>query len=146
MAFRTNRLQRVFQQITDEAADIKSRAQSLRNASAAGPVQSSQIIDWFVSLANARTVIAALASTPGLPAYAQNEVDDDTYNVTTEYTAMLAAIDGALAWVTTNFPKDGSGYLLAYQFIGNAYTARTFSTAALATFRTTLDSLIATIA
>lgn len=145
MAFNTNRLARVYQQITDEAAEIKRQAASLRAQAAAGNVQSTQILDWFIGLGSSRVTIAALASTPGLADYARNESSNESYDVAAEYTTMLAAIDGSMAWVTTNFPKDGSGYLLARQFSGNTIVDRSFNTAATAGLRTLLDSLTATI-
>lgn len=145
MAFDTNALAEVYDNIRFLARDIKSRSQSLRNASAGGPVDSERILDWFRNVVGNRAAIAAQANTPGLAAYAKNESNNLLYDVTAEYNAMLAQIDSCLEWVTTNFPKDGSGWLLSHSIVSNVVTPRTFSTAALATFRTVLDSLIATI-
>ena len=60
--------------------------------------------------------------------------------------AVIAAIDGVTAWIVANFPKDGSGFLLAQTWGANAPADRVFTPAQLAAFRTQLDSLIATIA
>ncbi len=147
MAFKTNRLGAVFQQIVNEAADVKAKAAQLRTQSAAGPVNSDAILKWFAGLASTRTTLVALAATPGLSAYAQNEVNDGTYNVVTEFNAMRDAIDAALAWVVSNFPKETTTnrWLDSHEIVSNVLTPRSFSTASLATFRTVLSSLEATI-
>lgn len=144
MAFNTGALEEVYRDIRNQARDIKSRSQSLRSQSASGPVGSVLIIEWYERVRGNRAAMAALASTPGLSTYAQTESNNGSYNVSTEYTAMVNAIDACLTWVTTNFPASG-GYLQTHSFVSGAYTPRTFSTADLATFRTVLDSLIATI-
>lgn len=144
MAFQTGALEEVYRDIRNQARDIKSRSQSLRSQSAAGAVNSELIIEWYLRVQGNRAAMAALASTPGLPAYAQAESNDENYDVVAEYTATLAQIDAALAWVTTNFPASG-GFLQSHSFNAGVYTPRSFSTASLATFRTVLDSLIATI-
>lgn len=145
MAFDTGSLDEVYRDIRNLARDIKTRSQSLRNLSAAGPVNSEQILDWFKNVVGNRAAIAAQAGTPGLAVYAQNESNNVNYDVTAEYNAMLTQIDACLSWVATNFPKDGSGWLLSHSIVSNVVTPRTFSTASLAGFRTVLDSLIATI-
>lgn len=145
MAFNTNRLGRVYQQITDEAAEIDRQATSLRAQLAAGNVGSSQIVDWYILLGQSRASLASLVSTPGLAAYAKGEANSDTYDITAEWSAMVAAIDNALSWITTNFPKDGSGYLLARQFSNGSVVDRTFAPAATAGLRTILDTISAAI-
>lgn len=145
MAFKTNQLASTYRQITNYAGVVKSQTQSLRNASAAGNIHAMQIIDWFVSIGGLRTQLSNLSSAPGLAGYAKTECADVNYDVAAEFTAMLAAIDTSLAWVTTNFPKDGNGFILSHTFVAGVYTARTFTTGETATLRTVLDALIATI-
>ena len=129
------------------AASVKLRATSLRALSAAGPVGSSAILDFSTFLEDMKLQLIRSRDTAGIGPYAQAQINDNTINVATEFNAMMAQIDASIAWINTNFPKDGSGFLLAVQFVGS--TGRTadrqFSTATLATFRTVLDSLIATI-
>ena len=145
MAFKTNRLASTYQQICGLANIVKSQATSLRNASAAGNIHAMQIIDWFVALGDYRTQLNTLSQTPGLATYAKTECNDALYGVAAEFSAMLSAIDTALAWVTTNFPKDANGWIQSHSFVSGAYTPRTFTPAQTANLRTALDALTATI-
>lgn len=144
MAFNTNSLDDVYRSILVQARDIKSRTQSIRAQSAAGAISSEIIIEWYLRVQGDRSSIVSLVSTPGLPEYAQLQSNSESYDVSAEYTAMLAQIDASLTWVVNNFPASG-GFTQSHSFVSGVYTARTFSTASLATFRTVLDALIATI-
>lgn len=128
------------------AAQVKSRAAGLKAQSLAGDVGSSAILDFVTGLADAKVLLTRYAAAPGLAAYAQAQVNDNALDVAASFTAMSTQIDACGAWVIANFPKDGSGYLLAKQFNGGGRTVdRQFNTASLAGFRTQLDALIATI-
>jgi hypothetical protein len=128
------------------AASVKQSAQNLNALSLAGPVAGPSIIRFCGDLADARDVFTRLAAVPGLGAYAQEQVADPALDIAASFNAMVSAIDATRSWITTNFPKDGGGYLLALQFNGQGRTIeRTFDTATLAGFRTQLAALIATI-
>lgn len=131
---------------TDWASRVKSSCTSVRNSSSAGPIGASQI--WFIDtlLFDARAAFQSISDIPGIAAYAQEQVNDPTLNVATEFASMVAQIDATRTWINTNFPKDGSGFLLDRTRDSSArFVDRQFSTATLATFRTVLDELIATI-
>ena len=140
-------LQKVWESTVDWAARVKGTAVKVRDASAAGLIPASDIWSLDSLLFSARAQFAAAASTPGIAAYAQAQVNDPTLDVAADFTAMVNAIDATRAWVNTNFPVDANGYVLdRTRNFGTAdFTQRTFSTAALATYRTMLDALIATI-
>lgn len=130
------------------AASIKSRATALRNAAQAGSIGSSAILDFATMLADAKLALQRSASTGGIAAYAQEQVNDNTINVATEFSTMMASLDSITSWITINFPKDGNGFLLAVQFAGDGTgrtTDRQFTAVQTAGLRTALDSLIATI-
>jgi hypothetical protein len=128
------------------AGQLKTAAQTLKAASVAGPVSASDVLRFQLQLADAKAQFAIYAAVPGLSAYAQNQVNDPSLNVADSFSAMTAQIDACRNWIVTNFPKDGNGFLLAQTFDVNGRPSdRTFSTATLATFRTQLDALIATI-
>jgi hypothetical protein len=137
-----------WQVIRSTAAEIKARSTSLNALSLAGSVGASVLLDYLDWLLDRRADLAAYASTPGLAAYAQGQVNNPSLNITTEFTAMTGAIDDLRTWMTTNFPQNGTGtaYLQAHTFDANGRKVdRLFSTAALATFRTNLQAVIATI-
>lgn len=127
------------------AGTIKLQTQSLRTQSAQGNVGASQILNHLTFLADQKVRLQAIAALPGIAAYAQEQVNDPTLNVATEFNAMVAAMDGVRDWVIANFPASG-GFLQAQSFQADGRTVdRQFSTATLATYRTQLDALIATI-
>lgn len=125
---------------------IKTQAQTLKTQSLAGNLSSSTILDFATVIADAKVRLNIYAAVPGLAAYAQAQVNDNTLDVASSFTSMVTQLDALRDWIITNFPKDGSLFLLAKQFDANGRTTdRQFSTATLATFRTQLDALIATI-
>lgn len=128
------------------ATQVKQHSQSVNDASLAGAITSRTILNLVVFLADKRTEMATYAAVPGLAAYAQEQVDDDQLSISTEYAAMLTALDATRDWIVTNFPKDTDGYLLSRMLTAQGQVSeRTFTTASLATFRTQLQGLIANI-
>lgn len=138
-------LDNAYKSVKQYALDIRSNTLSMRNLAAAG-TNAQRIIFYSQSLANLRAQMAALVSTPGLAAYAQTQENNPSLNVAAEYTAMNTQIGTTLAWISTNFPKDANGYLLAAQLNPDGTLQwRDFSAASLAGFVTVLDALLATI-
>jgi len=128
------------------AANVKTDAQSLKTLSLAGNVGSSAILQYLTRVADYKVQLNACAAVPGIGPYAQAQVNNPSLDVSAAFSAMTTQMDAVRDWVISNFPKDASNYLLAVQFDVNGRTTdRQFSTASLATFRTQLDSLIATI-
>lgn len=140
-------LSTAYGQIKGRALDIRLQSVALRASSAAGAVSAERIVGYSAFLNRARTELAALASTPGIAAYAQEQENNPGLDIVAEYNAMLAQINATTAWISANFPEDVGGYKLAFQInVNGALVWRDFDTASLASFRTVLDSLIATIA
>jgi hypothetical protein len=125
------------------AGSIKTDSQAVRDQSLAGNVGSSRILDHLTFLADQKIRLQQIAALPGIAAYAQAQTGDA--NVAAEFTAMISAMDGVRDWVIANFPVV-STFLQAKTFQADGRTTdRQFSTAALANYRTQLDTLIATI-
>jgi len=130
------------------AAQVKNQASSLRTSSAAGNVASGLILSVTNGLADAKAALNRSAACVGIAAYAQAQIADGTVDVAATFTAMLSAIDGVTSWVVTNFPKDGTGTLLATKFNADnsGHTQdQQFTSAQTAGLRTALDALIAAI-
>jgi hypothetical protein len=130
------------------AGTVKQRTNALSTASAAGSIPSTDILGYAQLLADAKTKLQAAASVSGIAAYAQEQIGDPTFDVVASFTDMMSGINGVIAWIITNFPKDGNGFLLAKTFtVDNSGRTqdRTFTPAQTATLRTTLASLAATI-
>lgn len=130
------------------AAQVRSRASSL-SSSAAGPsTAASMVLDAATFLADAKAALLKASQVPGIGAYAQQQINDATVNITTEFNAMMAQIDNTVGIIIANFPKDGSGRLLFLTFTADntgRNQSSTFTTAQMAPVKTALDALIATI-
>jgi hypothetical protein len=132
--------------IRTAAADVKSRAQSLNTLSLAGSIGASLIINFLTVLADRRADLVRFSSVPGLAAYVQAQINNPALDIVAEFNTMATQIDATIAWVVANFPKDGGGFMLVATLMTDGRIQdRTFSTAALANFRTGLQALIATI-
>lgn len=145
MAYPTGVLGQVLSEIDSRILKVKIQSQSLRNDLAAGNVASGRILAFFQYLRSERAALVTAAAVPGLAAYAQLEKNNNTLDVVAEFNAVISAIDGVSSWINTNFPKDGSGFLLERTLGADGPIERTFAPATTATFRTQLDGLIATI-
>lgn len=139
-------LSRAWNLARDAAARAKASATSVRDVSAAGLIFAQAIVNLMSTLASVRDDLARAAAVTGIAAYAQMQVNDPALNVAAEFTAMTNAIDAVRTWIATNFPKDGSGFLLYHSFDAQGrVTSRTLSPAQTAGLRTQLDVLIGTI-
>lgn len=148
MAFPANtlRLAPTLDQVAANMRGIKSFAQDRRAAMLAGNVGANSIIDIWERLKLAKSQLATLVATPGLPAYAQAQYDNESLNLATEYNAVVAAIDAVTANIESTFPKDAGNYLLAAQFNGGGVlTYRQFTPAQMATLAGLLNTLAGTI-
>jgi hypothetical protein len=95
----------------------------------------------------ARAELQTHASVPGIGAYAAAQLNNAGYNVASEFTAMTAAMQQVVSWVSTNFPKDGNGFILAYTMDASGVRIpRQFTPAQTSGLVTQLNALIATIA
>lgn len=139
-------LSQALEKITRTAGQVKAAAQQIRAASLTGPTGVNNVITYLGDLADFRDTLARLSATTGLAAFAQAQYSSASLDIAADYTTMLAAIDAVRTWIATNFPKAASGELLEKKFDANGRVVlNTFTTAALAGFRTQLDALIATI-
>jgi hypothetical protein len=128
------------------AGAIKRDATNLKTLAAAGTAGASDILAFSVRLADAKAELAKSAAVPGIAAYAQEQINDPTLNVEAAFADMATAIDGCIAWIVANFPKDVGGFLLAQTIAADGRPAdRVFTAAGTATLRTQLDALITTI-
>lgn len=135
----------VLEDVDRLAAAAKLYAQQVRGECVTGNVPSSRILDMYINLKQYRSQFAAAATTPGIGPYAQTAKNNATLDVVAEFNNMVAKIDAVTAWLETNFPKDGSGFLLAKLFSAGTIIDRLFTAAQLANFVTQLDGLIAAI-
>ena len=136
-------LQTAWLGVTSTAGRIKIQAQTMAGATA---LTRKTILDYANLLADGLTALDSYSAVPGLLAYARNELNDTTLDLTIEFTTMRAQIVAVQDWLVANFPKDGTGKLIVYTFDGSKRFADVNLTAGeLAAFKTQLNNLIGTI-
>ena len=138
-------LARAYDEIKREALRVYNEAVSLKNASLAGDISSSQILGLAGNLRSARILMEERRVISGITEYAKTQEDDVTYDVSAEYVIMRGALDAILMWISSAMPESG-GYLQVETLNADgSITYRNFSTAQTAGLRTALDTLIASI-
>lgn len=146
MAYPTGLLSITLDAIDRRIVRMKSQVQTLRDATAAGPVGGSRILDLWGFLKTERPGLVSAAATPGLAEYAREQknktVSDPTFDVVAEFNALIAAIDNVTGWMEANFPKDAGGFILAQTFGASGLVDRQFTSAQTAGLRTQLDALL----
>jgi len=110
------------------------------------PVSSTVPLAIIQHLASVIQTMTVEAATPGLAAYAREQLGDPNYDVVAEFTTMRNLMVSVLQNLTTMFPKDGGGFLLYQTFAADGSIAtRTFTPAQVAPAVALIDSLIASI-
>ena len=121
------------------ANGVRNQAISLKTQSLAGPVAADKILNYLTLLNSSRAQMVNLSATPGIAVYAQEQENNPALNIVTEFNTMVAQVDATVTWIVTNFPQDANGFKLAFTLAADgSMIYRTFDTATLATFRTTL--------
>ena len=143
----TKTLAQAWNDAQEIARQMKASAQSQRTASLAGPLSSTRILNFEGQIRDWRDRLDVIAALPQIGAYVSGLADTPQgYNVATEFAAMRSAIVATIDWIRTNYPRDTTNtYLLERQWSAGGLVERTFTTAALANYRTQLDALIAAI-
>jgi hypothetical protein len=149
MAFKASQvsLSKAFETLGTRAVATKQFLQAQRINMTASTCDSQVPVAVVLHLGRAIEDLTAIAATPGLAAYASDQVNDPTYDVVAEFNAMRAAMVNARDSLMAMFPKDGSGFLLYQSFTASGgLQYRTFTAAQLAAAVAQVDSVIAAIA
>lgn len=123
------------------ALSLKAYCLDVKTASAAGPISGNVAIALHERLIADRTRLLAIGGITGIAAYAQDQENDNAYDVAAEFTAMTAAIASVRDWIIANVTTTGW-----VTFSTSGVATKTFSSASTAGLRTQIDTLIATIA
>jgi len=142
MAFRaSNQIQSdALSEAKRRANDLKTYLLEIKAVSNAGPISGNLVIALHERLVADKARFTAIAAVPGLASYAQAQENDVGYNVGTEFTGMMNAIDSLGGWIITNVNTTNW-----VTFSASGVATKTFSSAQTAGLRTAIDSLTATI-
>jgi hypothetical protein len=130
-----------FTNIQTKASQVKSASTALKAKMESGPTEAREIINYAAALKKAYDVIQTNKSATGLNDYAATELSSPALDYVVEVTAVQTAMSDCYAWVSTNLPKDASGYLLIEKFVNGTIEPRTVTSAQTAG----LSALIATL-
>ena len=93
------------------AVQLKRQAETRATSFASGAT-SAEILSAADHLNAFRSQLSVIGSTPGIAVFAQAQENDPTYDVATEFTDLLAAIDAVIAEIVVTLPKDANDWLL----------------------------------
>ena len=128
------------------AINLKAQSQSLLAILQSDGATASQLVGYFGNLKSSLDNFITYASVPGLAQYAQNQYDDDTLNIVTEYQAMKEAVENTIEWIATNIPTDSNGYAaIKLLNVDGTIQDRSFGVAAVAPLASLVSTLIGTI-
>lgn len=137
----TSSLASVWENLQAAAGRVKDRSAFLV---AATGITRRQALEHHNYLLDIRAQMEVFAAAPGLQAYAQNEINNPSLNLATEYVAMRNALDAVVGWMITNFPAT-SGELRVYNFVSSRVADISLTSGELSAYKAQLSSLIATI-
>lgn len=144
MAFRASNSipESAYEQAKALAVQVKSLAdnRAARWASGSDAVEVSAAIDRAVAM---RDRLNAIASTPGIAAYARSQEDDDLYDVVAEFQALVAALETVIAECVNALPTSSPGNFVELYSIDTvgSKTVNPLSSADLAAAVTALQAL-----
>lgn len=144
MAFRAVKAD-TYNSVRSRATTFKKLATDTKNLMAAGNVSASVIRQLLEACLAAKTEFTAAASVSGIVAYVQAQEGDPTYNVATEFNAMLSAIDGIIDEIVSIVPTGTGGYVLMEKWEASGVSSRQVTPAQTATLRDRLDTFIASV-
>jgi protein involved in sex pheromone biosynthesis len=142
---------------SDTALDLESAWANLRATAgrmkgtasafaAAASITRRQVLDFANALADYLAQFNSYTAVPGLAAYAKTQVNDPNLDIAAEYTTMRTQLVATQDWIVNNFPAT-TGELRVYVFDGNKRFSDVILTAPqLSSFKSQLNSLIATVA
>lgn len=140
-------LDRSLEELTRIAAGLKSLSASFRARLAAEITPRVEVHEFAGALAAHRARMQALASTPGLAAFAQQQYDDPELDIIAEYLAMIGALDAVIQNIVTSAPTASpSGALIeATMDVHGIRTPLGYTPSQTATLRGLIDTLLTAI-
>jgi hypothetical protein len=113
---------------------------------AAGSVTRKAVLDYANSLADSLAAFDGFTAIPGIGVFAKEQTNNQNFDIAAEYSAMRTQLIATQDWIVSNFPAT-TGELRVYTFDVNKRYADVLLTAPqLSSFKTQLNSLIATVA
>ena len=91
--------------------------------------------------------LEVLKTTDGLPQYAKNQIDDQAYEIVSEFTTTQASLATLIQEFVTAMPTGTGGYALGETWrVASGVVQRDFTVVQLAGIKTAIDTFLATLA
>ena len=134
-----------YQKAKLQAVQLKNYALS-RSALFNVGANSLEVLATVDNLSAMHDALNGYKDVPGIISYAEIQEDDVTYDVSVEFTTMLASIDTCVTDIVATLPTDVDGYLLLNEILPDGtLVPRDFTPVQLATAKANLDAIAATI-
>lgn len=144
----TTRLETEYDEFKLRMPKLKERAQEAVTEMAAGAVEADFIRGLYRSLARERTYLTDFKDLTGITQFVKDTEDNQTYNIVTEVTAIISAIQDTIDQVDSDFPSSGTPpnrYRLFVKMEDGVDSLRSFGTTGTANLRTDLTAIAALI-
>lgn len=129
------RAKRLFRSVRKYCQQASSQVQSV--------VERPVVLQIRAQMLSFSAEASTLGSVPGIAAYAADQVQDPGYDVVAEYQATVAAMTAVVAEIDASFPVAAGTNHALVMFVDG--TVDTFLPAQLATLKTLLDAVVASI-
>lgn len=148
MAFKATNVvpQKAYEQVKGAAAQLKGTIPGVVSHMANNSIGLEDARNVYFMLKRAHDQLDSLKSTPGLPAYAQAQENDGTYDVAAEFTALLTNIQTGITWIENNVPATVSLAPASQWTTSGTLSDTAFTPAQTAGLRTALNTIEASIA
>ena len=100
------------------------------------------VLSVYFDVSRARSELAEIATIQGIAQYAKDQEDDQSYDVVSEFSALLSNLDAITSAISANYPRDEAGYLLNRKVVGNSIEFRTYTTGQLASYVALMQTAI----
>lgn len=137
---------RAFDMIRNVVGQVRQNAVNLRNESTVADISAERVIRFVALLQDSLETLDRWVAVPGTQEIIRQQTNNPSFDLTSEYSTLRAAIVTCRNWIIANFPKDGADYLLYHKFNAQGkIVPRMFFPAQLAELHTELDTLVAAI-
>lgn len=136
-----NELDAKYENFRTQAKRLDDRCQNSIDEMAAISVDSEAIIALYRYLTQVKARLTLFAAVPGIVQHVKDAEGNQSYDISTEITALQAEMAAAMTWVEDNFPSSGD-YLLFLRIVDTVITPRLFSPAQTAGLRTELQGVV----
>lgn len=141
----TQSFPRAFSEVEQLATGVRNHSERVYSKAASGDLTGLDVINYFRDVgqkSNEMGAIVAGMSAAEANAFAQERYNQPSYNVATEFAAMMSAIDDILAWINANVPVSS---ILTFNNGSRVIDWTTYTPSQTNQFRSKLQDLAATI-